>query len=123
MFRKRRTVGSLSPRDLEPLLKQLRNVNAATIRTYTAERADRQPVHTVYGGAHIFRANSAQRLGALALAALDEHAPDARTFAEALQLGADGGRGDQFAAMVRERIVEKLSREPVEDYRLDFGDG
>src|SRR5688572_26619544 len=97
MFGKRRTPGSLSPRDLDPLLKQLRNANAATSRVYTAERADRQPVHTVYGGAHIFRANSAQRLGALALAALEEHAPDAATFAEALQLDGEGGRVDGLA--------------------------
>ena len=123
MFRRRRTVGTLSPRDLEPLLKQLRNVNAATSRTYTVERAERQPIHTVYGGAHIFRANSAQRLGALALAALDEHAPDAATFAQALQLDADGGRVDLLAETVRARIVEKLTREPVEDFRLDFEDG
>ena len=123
MFGKRRTPGSLSPRDLDPLLKQLRNANAATSRVYTAERADRQPVHTVYGGAHIFRANSAQRLGALALAALDEHAPDAATFAEAFQLDGEGGRADGLADTVRARVVEKLLREPVEDYRLDFEDG
>jgi citrate lyase beta subunit len=123
MFGKRRTPGSLSPRDLDPLLKQLRNANAATSRVYTAERADRQPVHTVYGGAHIFRANSAQRLGALALAALEEHAPDAATFAEALQLDAEWGRADDLAETVRARVVEKLLREPVEDYRLDFEDG
>src|SRR4026209_1659803 len=111
MFGKRRTLGSLSPRDLEPLLKQLRNVNAAPARGYASERAERQPVHTVYGGAHIFRANSAQRLGALALAPLDEHAPAAATFGPALQLHDEGG-GDGLADIVRARVVEKLMREP-----------
>ena len=123
MFLKRRTAGSLSPRDLEPLLKQLRNVNTAIGRAYTPERAERQPVHTVYGGAHIFRANSAQRLGAIALAALDEHAPDAATFAAALQLDSEDGRPDLLAETIRARVVEKLMREPVEDFRLDFEDG
>ena len=123
MFLKRRTVGSLSSRDLDPLLKHLRNVNAALGRAYSNERADRQPVHTVYGGAHIFRANSAQRIGAIALAALDEHAPDAETFAAALQLDGDGAAGHILADTVRARVVEKLMREPVEDYRLDFEDG
>ena len=123
MFRKRRSSGSLTPRDLDPLLKQLRQVNAAIGRVYQAERPERQPVHTVYGGAHIFRANSAQRLGALALAALDEHAPDAATFAQALQLDAGGYDGGAFAETVRVRVVEKLMREPVEDFRLDFEDG
>ena len=47
-------------------------------RAYPGEPEERQPVHTVYGGAHLFRADSAPKLGALALAALDEYAPDAR---------------------------------------------
>ena len=35
----------------------------------------RQPIHTVYGGAHLFRADTAARLGATALKALHEYAP------------------------------------------------
>ena len=34
-------------------------------------------MHTVYGGAHLFKADAAQKLGAVALRALHEHAPDA----------------------------------------------
>src|SRR5690606_11921389 len=30
---------------------------------------------------------------------------------------------DRFATVIRERIVDKLRREPVEDFRLDFEDG
>lgn len=78
----------------------------------------RQPVHTVYGGAHLFTADTAPRLGVLALRALDEFAPDAETFARAILLtpGVD-------AAAVYQRVRDKLVREPVEDYRLDFEDG
>jgi hypothetical protein len=122
MFRKRRSPGSLTTRDLRPVLQDLRNTNVELARSYPGERIDRQPVHTVYGGAHLFRANSAEKLGALALAALDEYAPDAATFAGAI-LPSDGGSDLALAATVRSRVVDKLRREPVEDFRLDFEDG
>jgi citrate lyase beta subunit len=77
----------------------------------------RQPVHTVYGGAHLFRADAAARLGDFALRALDAYAGDAAEFARAFALPAG------LAATVRERVVEKLRREPVEDLRIDFEDG
>jgi citrate lyase beta subunit len=78
----------------------------------------RQPVHTVYGGAHLFRANTSRRLGELALRSLGEYAPDASTFASAI-----GIEDAALAEQVYARVVEKLEREPVEDFRLDFEDG
>jgi hypothetical protein len=77
----------------------------------------RQPVHTVYGGAHLFTADIAQKLGASALKALAANAPDAASFAEAV------GLDSQLATRIYPRIVEKLTREPVEDFRIDFEDG
>jgi citrate lyase beta subunit len=71
----------------------------------------------VYGGAHLFKADLARKLGGIALLALDEHAPDDAAFAAAF--GLDTGT----AAAVRGRVVDKLRREPVEDYRIDFEDG
>ena len=118
MFRKRRTPGSLTSRDLQPILTDLRKVNGVVGAAYPGERHDRQPVHTVYGGAHLFRANSAQKLGALALSALDEYAADPATLAQALQF-----RDPSLATTVRARVAEKLRNEPVEDIRLDFEDG
>jgi citrate lyase beta subunit len=101
-----------------PAAHRLRACNAALGRRYGGERAGRQPVHTVYGGAHLFRADSAARLGALALRALEEYAPDAATLAEAL-----GVMDAALMSRVYERVVEKLRREPVEDFRLDYEDG
>ena len=121
MFRKSRPPGSLAERDLKPILRQLRGVNDEIARAYPGEREDRQPVHTVYGGAHLFRANSAQRLGALALTALDEYAPDPSALADALKLEEIGAA--HLAETLRARIADKLNREPVEDFRLDFEDG
>jgi hypothetical protein len=77
----------------------------------------RQPVHTVYGGAHLFKADTPARLGAAAIRALDEHAPDAVTLARAVGMPA------ALADRVYERVRDKLRREPVEDFRLDFEDG
>jgi citrate lyase beta subunit len=74
-------------------------------------------VHTVYGGAHLFRADTAARLGELARRALAEHAPDAVSFASAV------GVPPALAEAVHARVVEKLGREPVEDFRIDFEDG
>jgi citrate lyase beta subunit len=77
----------------------------------------RQPVHTVYGGAHLFKADLARKLGGLALRAFNEHAPDAAALSAAFGLDA------ATAFAVHPRVVEKLRREPVEDYRIDFEDG
>jgi citrate lyase beta subunit len=79
----------------------------------------RQPVHTVYGGAHLFKADSARRLGDRALAALDEHGADPVEFAAALGLDVDAA----LARAIHERVAAKLRNEPVEDFRIDFEDG
>jgi len=116
---------------------------------YPGESGRRQPVHTVYGGAHLFKADTAQRLGSLARRALDQFAPDFLVFARALELpGADRlpesldqanelvdriKNGDEqwprenrelwLAYTIYQRVSEKLNREPVEDFRVDFEDG
>ena len=86
---------------------------------FPGETGARQPVHTVYGGAQIFRADTAPRLGEIALAAADRYAPDAATLAAAV--GRDPG--DPIVAASYPRVLEKLGREPVEDFRIDFEDG
>jgi citrate lyase beta subunit len=74
-------------------------------------------VHTVYGGAHLFRSDTAARLGAIALAALDEYAATPADLAAAIGLPA------LLVDAVHARVIEKLGREPVEDFRADFEDG
>jgi citrate lyase beta subunit len=108
---------SLSRDAIETLTAPLRTANAEFTRRFPGESDRRQPVHSVYGGAHLFKADTAPRLGALALRSLEQYAPDAVTLAEALSLP------PALAEKLYERVVEKLRREPVEDYRLDFEDG
>jgi citrate lyase beta subunit len=109
---------SLTARELTPILSSLRRTNLAVAKAFPGETGDRQPVHTVYGGAHLFKSDSAGKLGAVALSTLDLYAPDGETLAAAL-----GFDKEVDAAIVRARIVEKLRREPVEDFRIDFEDG
>ncbi len=98
--------------------QELSKANAAFQLSYPGDPGGRQPVHTFYGGAHLFRADASERLGALARRTLAEYAPDAAAFAAALQLPA-GPVADEVYA----RVTEKLSREAIEDYRIDFEDG
>jgi hypothetical protein len=79
---------------------------------------DRQPVHTVYGGAQLFKAETPARLGSVALGLIGNYTPDASAFAECLGLP-----DDSLARTVFNRTIAKLEREPVEDYRIDFEDG
>jgi hypothetical protein len=107
----------MSPDGLESITTALAEANRHTRARYPGESSRRQPVHVVYGGAHLFRADTASRLGAAALRVLDEYAPDAATLAEAVDLPT------ALATTIYERVREKLRRAPVEDFRLDFEDG
>ncbi|HLF44495.1 MAG TPA: phosphoenolpyruvate kinase, partial [Acidimicrobiia bacterium] len=84
---------------------------------FPGERPDRQPVSTVYGGAHLFASTTVGRLGELAQAALDRWLPDADHLVEIL--GIEPGLGEK----VHNQVREKLATEAVEDFRLDFEDG
>ncbi|MBL8746359.1 MAG: phosphoenolpyruvate kinase [Phycisphaerae bacterium] len=110
---------TLSMSALGPILSSLSRANAAYSGVYPGEAIDRQPVQTVYGGAHLFRRDSARRLGDLALGSLREYAADAATFGRVIGLGG----GASLVSAVYEAVKEKLAREPVEDFRIDFEDG
>ncbi|MCZ6505007.1 MAG: phosphoenolpyruvate kinase [Actinobacteria bacterium] len=81
------------------------------------EGPERQPVHTVYGGAHLFKANTATRLGELSLRSVEQWVPEPDDLAEVT------GMTPNLAQQVHPLVLEKLQREPVEDFRIDFEDG
>ncbi len=140
---------SLTTDSLTGLFGSLQNAHEEFTAVYPGPRGDRQPVHTVYGGAHLFRADTARRLGEKALSALNEYAPDFVTFAKAIELpgvenfdfsqdsvatlaeqiqkNSDAARRENpaawFAHTLYQRVLEKLKREAVEDFRIDFEDG
>jgi citrate lyase beta subunit len=111
-----KTPTSLTSKATREILARLRRANQAHLRDYPGDSTERQPVHTVYGGAHLFRADSARKLGELALRALAEYAPGPQVLGEALGISS-------VAESVYARVKAKLEREPVEDYRIDFEDG
>ncbi|MBA2335336.1 MAG: DUF6986 family protein [Pyrinomonadaceae bacterium] len=109
----------------------------------------RSPVHVVYGGAHLFKADTPQKLGRIALDSIKTYAPNFVDFAGAMWLkgsetlprypkivaemerqlakNPEKVRKDNFAAWfawtVYQRTIDKLKKEPVEDFRIDFEDG
>jgi citrate lyase beta subunit len=114
---------------------------------YPGDRSDRQPVHTVYGGANLFRSDSAHLLGKRALEVFQTYAPDFVTFGKVFGLeGAhqiDGKKAatdlaKEYLALSPEarrkhpvrlsyevfhKVEAKLKQEAIEDFRIDFEDG
>jgi citrate lyase beta subunit len=111
----------------EDVVTEARSLTEANHRTssiYPGERAVRQPVHTVYGGAQLYRADTTVRLGDAARRAMSAYARDAAEFARAVGMSLPPGpAGDSLAKAVYARVCQKLEREPVEDFRIDFEDG
>jgi hypothetical protein len=140
---------SLSEESVKQIEERLGSANRAFMQSYPGETGRRQPVHTVYGGAHLFKSDSAHRLGKVAERALQEYAPDFVVFAQAIGLpdvehlpdvlsyahglkarlenDPDSVREENkpawLAHTIYSRVQEKLKREPVEDFRIDFEDG
>jgi citrate lyase beta subunit len=88
-------------------------------RRFPAEPPDRQPVHTMYGGAHLYKPGTPDKLGSLALRFLDQYGPTPDAFGDAMGMPADLGLRES----VHSRVRDKLAVEPIEDFRLDFEDG
>jgi citrate lyase beta subunit len=104
--------------------RRLAAANQAQSGLYPGERGERQPVHTVYGGAHLFRAETTERLGELARRALASYARDPREFAAGMGIRAPGQPLDEpLVVRILERVQHKLGAEAVEDFRIDFEDG
>ncbi|NGN64477.1 aldolase [Streptomyces sp. A7024] len=95
----------------------LAQVDAELASRYPGDPGTRQPVHTVYVPGDAYQAGTVRSWGDQALALLDEHAPDAGALAGVL------GIPDELAGPVYDRVRAKLTREPVEDLRIDFEDG
>ncbi|HET6359335.1 DUF6986 family protein [Streptomyces sp.] len=117
MGQQEKVATSLAGAVSEGISASLAPVDAELARRYPGDPGTRQPVHTVYVPGDAFAADSIRSWGDQALAALDEHAPDAASFAAVL------GLSDELAAPVHDRVRAKLAREPIEDLRIDFEDG
>ncbi|MFT5142664.1 MAG: citrate lyase beta subunit [Rhodothermales bacterium] len=129
---------------LESYLGSLREANQDYLRDRPGPRSERQPVHTVYGGAQLFKADLAPKMGRAALRHMEAYAGDYLVFARAFGLPGSAAlpihgqwyrdllehppsalenRPAWLAHAVYQRVVDKLAQEPVEDFRIDFEDG
>jgi len=130
---------------LQPIDDAIRAAHRRHEGSFGGGQSRRQPVHTFYGGAHLFRADTFEKLGVIARRSLATYAPDFCALARALGLPGAGRlpeepsrvdslrasleRGEEvdpsarLAHSIYARVLEKLEREPVEDYRIDFEDG
>jgi len=89
----------------QALDRRLDELDSRLRRDYPGDAPGRQPVHTVYVPADQFHADLAADWGERALDALRAHPPL------------------PFPESLRERVMAKLHREPIEDLRVDFEDG
>jgi citrate lyase beta subunit len=130
------------------ILDELGTANLAFQKTYPGDKPDRQPVHTLYGGANLFKSDTCTRMGEIALHNLQAYAPDFVTLAKVLQLTGhdhlphlqkdiealqrklddmpEQDRKKEIAWLpytVYNKIIKKLQTEAVEDFRIDFEDG
>jgi len=110
---------TLDDNSLKNILSNLQTANNKLRNLYPGDNPERQPVHTVYGGAQLFKYDTSQKMGELSLKTFLEYAPDKNEFAKALHLDAK----DNLSAKVYDKVIEKLKKEAVEDFRIDFEDG
>lgn len=132
----------------DSLLKELRTANLNFRQKYPGDKPDRQPAHTVYGGANLFSSNTCMKMGEVALKNLQTYAPNFVSLAKTLKLQgyqylpnlkkdieALTARLDNMEETERKKehawlsytvynkLMHKLQTEAVEDFRIDFEDG
>jgi citrate lyase beta subunit len=139
---------SIADNEKESLLDSLKIANLKFQQTYPGDKPDRQPVHTVYGGANLFKSDTCIKMGEIALKNLQAYAPNFVALADVLQLQgfldlpssekkieklvkkldrmSDKNRRTDPVWLpwsIYNKIIKKLKTEPVEDFRIDFEDG
>ncbi len=139
---------SINDKDKTNVFEPLQKANLAFQKIYPGDKPERQPVHTVYGGANLFKSDTTVKMGDVALRNLMTYAPDFVTLANVLKLQgyehlphlekdiqdlteymdntSEAERKKNVAWLsysIYKKIVSKLKREAVEDFRIDFEDG
>ncbi len=108
---------TLSADSMKVWAGRLQDTSARITAEFPGDGPERQPVHTVYGGAQLFSASTPARLGELAKDFASRWAAGPAQFQSILGLEAG------LAERVHGAVTAKLEREPVEDFRIDFEDG
>jgi len=139
---------SITEKQKQHLLDDLKEANLKFQKTYPGDKPDRQAVHTVYGGANLFKSDTCVKMGDIALRNLKTYAPDFTALAKVLKVKGHEElpssekkikkltaklagmteaerklETEWLAYSVYNKIIKKLQTEPVEDFRIDFEDG
>jgi citrate lyase beta subunit/ASC-1-like (ASCH) protein len=139
---------SIADIEKEILFNSLQTANLKFQQTYPGDKPDRQAVHTVYGGANLFKSDTCIKMGEVALKSLQTYAPDFVALAKVLKMeGYEKLPGEEkkieklvkklgrmyeeerkqhpswLPYTVYNKIIDKLKTEAVEDFRIDFEDG
>ena len=142
------TLLTIPEEDVSSLLSNLGSANVKFQKAYPGDKPDRQAIHTVYGGANLFKSDTATKMGEIALRNFKTYAPNFVILAKVLKLEGfehlphlEGDIADlttKLDAMseaqrksgvawlsysVYNKIIKKLQTEPIEDFRIDFEDG
>jgi len=131
----------------DEIFGKLKTANNAFQKIYPGDRPERQPVHTLYGGANLFKFDAAQALGQRALDIFNLYAPDFLVFGKVFglqgiadlpksatassvkkiyeKLSADKRKQHPayLSYEVYHKVITKLKQEAIEDFRIDFEDG
>ncbi len=107
----------LSDAEREATFDLVKAAQSEFIAHFPGDGGHRQPLHVVYGGLHLFSANTPEKLGQVARTMLSTYAPNAAALAALFELQ------DVHADEVFARVKHKLELEPVEDFRIDAEDG
>jgi citrate lyase beta subunit len=103
----------------EQLFSKLKEANSSFQQIYPGDRSERQPVHTLYGGANLFKYDAAKTLGTRALEIFETYAPDHNVFGNVFGLDTT----TSFSKRIYNKVLAKLKNEAIEDFRIDFEDG
>lgn len=139
---------SIPSSEKDSVLDELKKFNLEFQKIYPGDKPDRQPVHTVYGGANLFTHDTAAKMAKVALKNLQMNAENFVVLAKVLKLSGHENLPSSekdiqtliqtlqsmkandakkhyawLAYSVYEKIVSKLNKEAIEDFRIDFEDG
>ncbi len=139
---------SITVADKRKVFSKLKRANTAFQKKYPGDKSDRQPVHTVYGGANLFKSNIANSFSQKSLDSLLTYAPNFCEFGKifglegANELPTSNKKIEKISKALKKmstkerrnhpgylsyeiykKVIKKLEKEALEDFRIDFEDG
>lgn len=110
---------TFNPELLDAVFAPLRLIQPQLEHTVSCDYQP-QPIHTVYGGAQLYKVGSLRKLGEMARLHFLKYAPDAESLSRLLN---DPALDSVPWTILHQKVCERLQTSPIDDYRIDFEDG